>query len=707
MSGSTKSNLTARLAASAAKPVPEYLAGLNPKQREAVEYGVEPGKTKDIGPLLVIAGAGSGKTKTLTCRAGHLLANGADPAKILLLTFSRRAAKEMTQRVRRIAASVLKNQKVHLPWAGTFHAVGARLLREYAHQIGLNPSFTIHDRSDSADLMDLLRHDLGQSKKERPFPKKDTCLAIYSLAVNSGQPLKMILSTRFPWCLEWEDELRSLFATYSAAKRRQNVLDYDDLLLHWAEMLKDKNIAAEIGYRFDNILVDEYQDTNRLQERILLRLKPDGRGLTVVGDDAQAIYSFRAATVRNILDYPDRFKPKAHVVTLEQNYRSTQPILYACNKVMEFAQERYTKNLFSERPSQQKPYLTTVAADAAAQARYVAKQILKSREEGVPLKEQAVLVRAGHHSARLEIELDRRKIPYVKHGGLKFLEAAHIKDVISVLRWCENAKDRAAGFRVLKLLPGIGPSTAAKILDEIAAEGGKVIRVLKRFAVPKATRDNWPAFRRLIAGLRKTENWPAEFELLRHWYEPHLPRLYDDDPDARAADIAQLQQIAAGYRSRQQFLTELTLEPPDATSGDASANRLEEDYVVLATIHWAKGGEWKIVRVLNVVEGCIPSSKATRTAEEIEEELRLLHVAMTRAEDELDLIVPQRLFIYQQNGEGGGDINSKMSRFLPKSVHYAFERKHWDESGGAPPSSQPKWRSQSIDVVRSAEDMWR
>ena len=553
--------------------------------------------------------------------------------------------------------------------------------------------------------MDLLRHHLGQSKKERPFPKKDTCLAIYSLVVNSGAPLKIILSTRFPWCLEWEDELRTLFATYGTAKRRQNVFDYDDLLLHWAEMLKDKNIAVEIGSRFDNILVDEYQDTNRLQERLLLRLKPDGRGLTVVGDDAQSIYSFRAATVRNILDYPDRFKPKAHIVTLEQNYRSTQPILYACNKVMEFAQERYTKNLFSERPSQQRPYLTTVTDDEA-QAHYVVNQILKSREAGVPVKEQAVLVRAGHHSAQLELELDRSKIPYVKHGGLKFLEAAHVKDVISVLRWCENAKDRVAGFRVLKLLPGIGPSTAAKILDEIAAEGGKVIRVLKRFTVPKATAEDWPAFRRLIAGLRNAENWAAEFELLRHWYEPHLQRLYDY-AETRLADIAQLQQIAAGYRSRQQFLTELTLEPPDATSGDASADQLEEDYAVLATIHWAKGGEWKIVRVLNVVEGCIPSSKATRTAEEVEEELRLLHVAMTRAEDELDLIVPQRLFIYQQNGHDSGNVNSKISRFIPNSIHHAFERKHWDDPGAEPHFSKSKWRSKRIDVASRVERMWR
>ena len=469
-------------------------------------------------------------------------------------------------------------------------------------------------------------------------------------------------------------------------------------------MLRDKNIAAELGGRFDHILVDEYQDTNRLQEEILLRLKPDGRGLMVVGDDAQAIYSFRAATVRNILEFPDKFKPRAHFITLEQNYRSTQPILYASNKVMEFSKKRFTKNLFSERRSQLKPYLTTVA-DEAAQARYVARQILKAREAGVPLKDQAVLFRASHHSDQLEIELARHKIPFVKYGGLKFLEAAHVKDVVSVLRWCANPRDRVAGFRVVQLLPGIGPSTAAKILDKIAAER-KVVDVLKRYAVPKAAAEDWPAFVKLIARLRTTENWPTEFEPLRTWYEPHLLRLYDD-AEARAADIAQLQQIAAGFRSRERFLTELTLDPPEATSGDARATQLDEDYTILSTIHSAKGGEWKIVRVLNVAEGCIPSGKATRTSDEIEEELRLLHVAMTRTKDELDLIVPQRLFMYQQNGHDSGYVNSKMSRFIPKSIHHAFELKHWRERPSDPTSGRSRLLSRRIDVAASVERMWR
>jgi DNA helicase II / ATP-dependent DNA helicase PcrA len=517
-------------AASSVAAVPDHLASLNPQQRQAVEYGIKPGKTNDIGPLLVIAGAGSGKTNTLAHRVAHLVINGADPHGILLLTFTRRAAAEMKSRVRRVASGALKGQRIDLPWAGTFHSVGARLLREYASMISLRPSFTVLDRADSADLMNMVRHDLDQSKKESRFPQKDTCLAIYSLAINSGAPLDRILSTQFPWCAEWEDELRTLFIVYGKAKRQQNVLDYDDLLLYWAKMLNDEDLAAEIGSRFDHILVDEYQDTNRLQAEILLKLKPDGRGVMVVGDDAQAIYSFRAATVRNILDFPNKFTPRARVVTLEQNYRSTQPILYASNLVIGFAKERYTKNLFSERRSQQKPYLTTVA-DEAAQARYVARRILKAREAGVPLKQQAVLFRASHHSAQLEIELARRNIPFVKYGGLKFLEAAHVKDVVCVLRWCENPRDRVAGLRILQLLPGIGPSTAAKILEKIVAER-KVVDVLKRFAVPKQTAEDWPAFVALIGLLRKTKNWPTEFEPLRNWYEPHLQRLYDN-ADAR------------------------------------------------------------------------------------------------------------------------------------------------------------------------------
>jgi DNA helicase II / ATP-dependent DNA helicase PcrA len=584
----------------------EYLTDLNKEQRRAVKHGIDAEHGTTAPPLLVIAGAGSGKTKTFAHRVAHLVVNGVDPYRILLLTFTRRAAEEMIRRVKRITTTALGSQQVDLPWSGTFHAVGARLLREYATQIGLKPSSTILDRSDAADLMDLVRHDLGQSRKASRFPKKDTCLSIYSFVINSGKSLEQVLAKKFPWCGEWEDDLRRLFQSYTAAKQRQNVLDYDDLLLYWAEMLRDADLAAEIGGRFDHILVDEYQDTNQLQSKILLGLKPEGRGLMVVGDDAQSIYSFRAATVRNILDFPKQFRPRADIITLEQNYRSTQPILHACNQVIRFAKERYTKNLRSDQRSKQKPFLTAVS-DETAQAKFVAQQILVSREAGVPLKVQAVLFRATHHSAQLEIELTRCNIPFVKYGGLKFLEAAHVKDVLSVLRWCENLHDRVAGFRVLQLLPGIGPSTAAKILDQVEAEP-HASHVLSDIRVLTAAAEDWPALAKLFGQMRQGKTmWPAEFELVQEWYVPHLERIYDD-AQLRAADVAQLAQIAAGYGSRERFLTELTLDPPDATSGRAGAGLKDEDSTILSTIHSAKGQEWQIVRILNVVDGSSPQT---------------------------------------------------------------------------------------------------
>lgn len=364
-----------------------YLDKLNADQRRAVEYG----GGRVSGPLLIIAGAGSGKTNTLAHRVAHLIVNGADPRRILLMTFSRRAASEMTKRVERIAGEVLgRDARVvadALTWAGTFHGIGARLLREHAHEIGLDPAFTIHDREDSADLMNLVRHELGYSKTESRFPAKGTCLAIYSRAVNAQAPLGEVLGNAFPWCVGWETDLKVLFAAFVEAKQAQNVLDYDDLLLWWAQMTTEPEFAAEIGSRFDHVLVDEYQDTNRLQASILLALKPDGAGLTVVGDDAQSIYSFRAAEVRNILDFPNQFAVPAETIMLEQNYRSTDAILSAANAVIGEASERFTKNLWTDRRSAERPKLVTLR-DETDQANYVCEQVLEAREEGIALKKQ-------------------------------------------------------------------------------------------------------------------------------------------------------------------------------------------------------------------------------------------------------------------------------------------------------------------------------
>ena len=584
-----------------------YLETLNPEQRRAVEHGVVAPGANIAGPLLVIAGAGSGKTNTLAHRVAHLIVNGADPGRILLLTFSRRAAAEMERRAERIIATALGATRApaRLSWSGTFHAIGARLLRQHAHAIGLDPAFSIHDRGDSEDLLNLVRHERGLSDKKRRFPKKGTCLAIYSRAVNAGEPLEAVLLKQYPWCAEWKEELRALFEAYVEAKQKQQVLDYDDLLLYWRELMQVPELAAEVRGQFDHVLVDEYQDTNALQAAILLGLKPDGRGLTVVGDDAQAIYGFRAANVRNILDFPTQFTPPATVVTLEQNYRSTEPILAASNAVIGLARERFTKNLRSTRASDTKPSLVTVADDAG-QVGFVVETILRNREDGMALKQQAVLFRTSSHSAMLEVELARRNIPFVKFGGLKFVEAAHVKDMLAVLRWAENPSDRVTGFRVLQMLDGIGPATAGRVLDHIAAhtEGN----ALAAFRPPTQAVTAWQTLVALMATLRdKSIAWPADFELVRQWYQPHLEQRYDDAV-LRAADLEQLQRIAATSPSRTQFLTDLTLDPPSASSDEAGAPLLDEDYLILSTIHSAKGQEWKAVFVLNVVDGCIPSA---------------------------------------------------------------------------------------------------
>jgi DNA helicase-2/ATP-dependent DNA helicase PcrA len=660
-----------------------YLDSLNPEQRRAASHGA--GATPD-GPLLVIAGAGSGKTNTLAHRVAHLIVNGADPRRILLMTFSRRAAAEMGKRVERIVAHAVGATggaagAARLPWSGTFHGIGARLLREHAAAIGLDPAFTIHDRGDSADLMNLVRHELGLSRTEARFPAKATCLAIYSRTVNEDAGLDRILPKAFPWCTAWEAELRRLFAAYVEAKQRQQVLDYDDLLLYWREMLQVAHLAEDLGGRFDHVLVDEYQDTNRLQAAILTGIKPDGRGVTVVGDDAQSIYSFRAATVRNILDFPHQFSPPAAIVTLARNYRSTVPILEASNAVIGLASERYTKDLWSDRNSGGKPLLVTVA-DESDQARYVVTEILANRETGTLLKQQAVLFRSSHHSGPLEVELTRRNIPFVKFGGLKFLEAAHIKDVLAVLRFVENPRDRIAGFRVLQLMPGLGPSTAAEILDRVA-EASDAGEALTAFRPPPRIAGDWPDFIGLCRGLRESPAWPADLERARGWYEPHLERVHEDAV-LRRNDLLQLEQIAGAYPSRERFLTELTLDPPDATSDESGPPMLDEDYLILSTIHSAKGQEWKAVFLLNGVDGCIPSDLGAGTTEELEEERRLLYVAMTRARDQLDIVIPQRFYVSQQRRAGDRHIYAQRTRFIPDRILDRFEPRLWPGSTMSP-----------------------
>jgi DNA helicase-2/ATP-dependent DNA helicase PcrA len=691
------------------------LQALNPAQREAVLHGAEAGAVAAPGPLLIIAGAGSGKTNTLAHRVAHLVETGADPRRILLLTFTRRAALEMTRRARSIQARVragatdrsgASGRSGEIRWSGTFHSVANRLLRHHAESVGLDPSFTVLDRSDSADLMNLQRGELGLARSSTRFPRKGTCLSIYSHAVNAQCPVEETLASAFPWCESHVDELKSLFRSYVATKQKLNVLDYDDLLLYWFYLMAEPALAELVGERFDHVLVDEYQDTNALQASILLAMKPSGHGLTVVGDDAQSIYAFRAASVRNILDFPHHFQPPARVVTLEENYRSTQPVLDACNAVIERSSERYCKQLFSRRASDQRPVLATVE-DENEQVDYVVERILDHRESGIDLKRQAVLIRTSHHSDLLEVELSRRNIPFVKFGGLKFLEAAHVKDVLGVLRWVENPRDAVAAFRVLQILPGIGPGHARRAMDCLASQGFELAS-LRNYRPPAAARQDWAPLCVMLSELRdRGSDWQGQMGRVRSWYEPHIDRLYDA-AHVRAGDLEQLEQIAAGYSTRERFLTELTLDPPDATGDEAGDPLLDEDYLILSTIHSAKGQEWDVVYVLNAADGCIPSDMSTGRPEQIEEERRLLYVAMTRARDHLHVIHPLRFFKRQQHRHGDRHVFTPRTRFISDAMLGLFERKTRSRSQtGAEGAAGRSRAAVRVDVGARLRDMWQ
>ena len=718
------------------EPRMAWLERLNTEQRAAASYGQRVlGGRFEAGPLLVIAGAGTGKTSTLAHRVAHLVLSVVDPMRILLLTFSRRAAQEMTRRAERLVAQALVERRirtaaaagaaagaagnaavgaiggaaggavagVRLPWAGTFHSIGARLLRDYAAAIGIDPDFSILDRGDSADLVDVVRHELGLSSQTRRFPRKETCLAIYSHRVNTGWPLARVLADVFPWCADWADELTALFRLYVERKQSHGVLDYDDLLLWWHAAMSDAGLARDVDGRFDHVLVDEYQDTNVIQAQILAAIKPDGRGLTVVGDDAQSIYSFRAATIENILEFPERFTPPAHRITLQTNYRSVQPVLDAANALIGQGQRQYPKTLRAQRGDGARPRLVTVQDDRA-QADYVIDEVLRQREAGVPLKRQAVLFRNSHHSDLLEIELMRRNIPFAKHGGLKFIEAAHIKDLLSVLRWADNPRHGIAAFRALQLSNGMGPANAQRCFQQVTDAGS--FAALAAFAAPSAARGEWPAFAGLMTALADpAAPWSGQVDRVRHWYQPLLEQRFDDFM-VRAADLDMLSVVAGQFGSRERFLTELTLDPPQA-SGDLAGDPLrDEDYLVLSTVHSAKGQEWDSVFVLNVADGNFPNEYSTGSEAGIEEERRLLYVAITRARDTLHLMEPQRYYVTQQARMGGQYVHGARSRFLGEPVLACLERpattsEHASETSGSRAAAAAR-----IDVAARIRQMW-
>jgi ATP-dependent DNA helicase UvrD/PcrA len=642
--------------------------GLNQDQLAAATHGT--------GPLLILAGAGTGKTMTLAARVAHLLERGIPAERILLLTFSRRAAREMLARAARLGGAA-ETARV---WGGTFHAVGNRLLRVNGRALGIRPDFTVLDQTDTADVMNLLRDELGYSGRERRFPRKETIAGIYSRTVNAGAKLVDVVGRHYPWCMDEVDGLREIFVAYTGRKRARNVMDYDDLLLHWKALAWDERTRAELAARFEHVLVDEYQDTNALQADILEGLRPPGgqRNLTVVGDDAQAIYGFRSATVRNILEFPARF-PDATIVRLERSYRSTPPLLAASNAVIALSPQRHEKALWSDRPGADRPSLR-VCLDEAEQSQWVCRSVLAHREEGVPLKAQAVLFRAAHHSDLLEVELARRNIPFVKYGGLKFLEAAHVKDALACLRVLENPWDEVAWFRVLQLPEGMGPAASRRVLEEIGIGQGvsAATSPLTRFLeipleVPKAAADGMRELRSALADAVDESVLPpaAQLERLRAFLDPIVRRRYQA-AGARERDLEQLELLAREYGSRGQFLAELTLDPPSSTGDLAGPPHLDEDYVVLSTIHSAKGLEWDVVHVIHAADGMIPSDMATGDDGEVEEERRLLYVALTRARDSLHVTYPQR---YYRRPRGLEDPHSyaQVSRFLPAEVVAHFD----------------------------------
>jgi DNA helicase-2/ATP-dependent DNA helicase PcrA len=672
-----------------------YLANLNPQQRAAATAPVDE-------PLLIIAGAGTGKTNTLAHRVAHLIHTGVNPARILLLTFTRRAAAEMTKRAEGIlnSSSTFQVQRSALGkvWSGTFHAISNRLLRLHAQSLGLGENFTVIDRSDAEDFLNVCRADLQLDKGDVRFPRKGTCLAIYSRCVNAQEPIEDALKNHFPWCQDYPEQLKSLFKTYTHRKLEQNLLDYDDLLLYWHLAMQDEAVAGDIAGRFDAVLVDEYQDTNALQAAILKNLCPTGRGLTVVGDDAQSIYSFRAATVHNILDFPQAF-PGAQVLKLEQNYRSVQPVLDATNAVIALCAKRYNKDLFSDRRSAQKPKLVTVL-DEDQQSDYVITRVLEHLEAGIDLKRQAVLFRAAHHSDHLEVELSRRNIPFVKYGGLKFLEAAHVKDALSFLRLAENPKDTTSAYRTLQLLDGFGPAHTKRAIEYLAQYKFD-LRAWPGFQPPPAAAGQWQAFTDLLLALNGLDPQPqpgtfaAEYQgpiprssfrvqrsehpslpdqiaLIRAFYQPILEKRYDQS-HVRARDLEQLQQISGHFGSRRDLLADLTLDPPNNTQDLAGPPLVEEDYLILSTIHSAKGCEWDAVYVLHAADGNIPSDMSTGSDAEIEEERRLFYVALTRAKDFLEVLFPLKYY-HKKHRTGDKHSFAQLTRFLPEPTLPHFER---------------------------------
>jgi len=620
----------------------DYRAELNPAQYDAV--------VSADGPILVVAGAGTGKTRTLVYRVARLVESGVDPLQILLLTFTRKAAGEMLRR-----ASLLLDGRCDRVAGGTFHSFANSTLRRHGRVLGLESNFTILDRGDSEDVINLLRATLGVDKADKRFPRKQAIAEMYSMAINKSVLLPQLIEDQYSHLLDHLEPLVELHQRYAAYKAERQLLDYDDLLVKLRDLLNDTDARARLSRSFRYIMVDEYQDTNALQAEIVQRLAGAHGNVMAVGDDAQSIYSFRGANFRNIMDFPALF-PGTRVIPLEENYRSTQPILDLTNAIIAAAAERYTKNLFTSKMQGASPVL--VAAETEQfQSRFVCQRILELREEGVPLTDIAVLFRSSFHSFDLELELTRHDIPFVKRGGFKFIETAHIKDVLAHLRIVANPRDAIAWHRVLLLLEGVGPKASDEIMRWTLSEGAPAER-LETFP-RRVFSTALQGLAGLLRRLQRPHATPEEQvdEVLRY-YEPILKRVHREDYPKRRKDLEQFATIAARYRELGALLTDMALEPPTDSIGDVLAAEVDEGLLTLSTIHSAKGLEWHTVFIIWAADGRFPSMYSMHDGE-LEEERRLMYVAATRAKQELYITYPINIF-----DRGLGVIMGRPSRFI-------------------------------------------
>ncbi len=681
------------------------LEGLNDRQREAVEH-------RD-GPLLVVAGAGTGKTRTLAARVASLVAGGVRPERILLLTFTRRAAAEMIGRAR----AQTGDDGTRRVRGGTFHAIAHQVLRREARAVGLHDGFSILDEGDAVDLLAMVRAEAvaGLSGGAR-FPRPATLASLLSRVANAQEPLSLVLRRDFPWCADHADAIREVFGGYAERKRRQNAVDFDDLLLYWRALLADPEAGARLRSRFDHVLVDEYQDVNAVQADIVASLArgPEGEAAcaTAVGDDAQAIYGFRAASPAHLLDFPQRH-PGTKVVTLDRTYRCTRPILAVANAIHAEAERAHPKQLWTPRDGGLRPVLLTTR-DEHDQSRAVADAVLDARERGIDLRDQAVLYRTGTHANDLELELTRRDIPFVKFGGLKFLERAHVKDLHAMLRLLDNPADRLAWHRVLRLGEGIGPSWERRLLASLGADRWEpgddpatspVARLVEApVTAPAAAEPFLDALRAAWAASSGDEDAQpdpgTQVGALRTVCELAWPHRYPD-AQVRLDDVDRLALSAARYPTRGAFLADLTLDPPNATGDLAGEPHLDDDWLTLSTIHSAKGLEWRAVHLIHAADGNLPSDMALRDQDGLEEERRLAYVAVTRARDELRITVPLR---YHKADSGTNDAHllAPVSRFL-QPIRDLFDQQ---ATGPVEVVEPPSVRDAPTVVESALADLW-